>query len=163
MNPLYAKLAAGAVVFGVGFSVAWKWQDVKLGELQNEFDGYKVEQQRILNDNNRDAAKRQQETADAWAVAVGVVRAENEREFAAYRRCVAAGRCGAIVRNECVRSDQPQARPDSGDAGAVPSTPGPDETGSDSVPVAARLAAECSETTLQLNLLQADIEKQKGY
>lgn len=162
MNPLYAKLAAGAVVFGVGFSAAWKWQDVKLGELQNEFDGYKVEQQRILNDNNRDAAKRQQETADAWAVAVGVVRSENEREFAAYKRCVAAGRCGAVVRDR-VCAAEPQARPDSSDAGAVPPAPGPDETGDDSVPVAARLAAECAETTLQLNLLQADIEKQKGY
>lgn len=163
MSVLYVRLAAGAIVFGVGFAAAWKLQAVKLDALQNEFTGYKLKQQEVLNDHNQREFDRREQTAKAWADALDFLRSENERNFAAYKRCVAAGRCGAVIRDVCLRTDQPQARPGGREDAPVPPASAPDAAGGDAVSTAAGLAADCSETTLKLNMLQADIEKQEGY
>jgi hypothetical protein len=150
--------AGVALAFAVGFFAAWYIQGVRLDAAHNKFTEYKLEQERIVRDHNYHAAKRLQETSDGWAAAVEML----QRDRKAYERCVAAGKCGAfIVRVPVLSSDR--------EADDLPPAPGADGTGADAVPAAGGVAAppavldECALTTLQLNALQSDIERQKGY
>ena len=88
---------------------------------------------------------------------------ENVQNFDVYRRCVAAGKCGARVQYS-VSSCKP--------TNGIQTTFGTHAAGSDSVPVTGEpttkgpqdsVLADCAVATLRVNYLQGLIEKQSGY
>ena len=85
---------------------------------------------------------------------------ENVQNFAAYARCVAAGKCGARVQY-VASSGQPTC--------GVSSSNGANGTSSDPIPASGEPAEEkglvldCVKTTLRLNYLQNLVERQPGY
>lgn len=149
-----------AVAAGVGFSVAWWLQGLRLDaaenatqKVQNDFDWYKTEQQRLKNDADRLAEKRRKEAEDEWNKRYAQLQADGE----AFRRCVAAGKCGGLR--------QPVPACPAGSGIRVPPAVRPDEAGTNAVPLAGEPATppvinDCAVTTLMLNQLQSDIEKQ---
>lgn len=155
-------VAPYAVCFALGFGVAWQIQGVRLDSAQADVA---KEKQKLTDYRNRQreaeilaaqaAEKRRKETIDEYAKKLEVLGKDHD----AYKRCVAAGKCGArIVR---VRDILPAP----GETGIR--APGrTDEASPDAVPPAGTVTAEdgividCARATLQLNQLQADIEKQ---
>lgn len=143
-----------AVFSLVGFSAAWQIQGVRIDAAKNELADYKTEQQRLKNEADLAAEKRRKETANEYQAKIDQLDADHET----YRRCVAAGRCGARVVRVPVMPDSAGLR--------IPAPGGSAEARPDAVPAAGEVAAEdgvlkdCARTTLQLNQLQADIEKQ---
>lgn len=149
------------VICGLGFAAAWTVQGARIGELKNDvraeaqkLTDYKQKQEQARLEAEAAAEQRRKETANEWAKKL----AELEGDHETYRRCVAAGKCGArIVRVPNL--------PDGSDLRISPPG-GANAAGADAVPAAGEVAAEdgilkdCARTTLQLNQLQADIEKQ---
>lgn len=143
-----------AVFSLVGFVAAWQLQGIRLDAAKNELAEYKTEQQRLKNEADLAAEKRRKETANDYQTKLDQLDADHET----YRRCVAAGKCGARVIRVPVMPDSAGLR--------IPPPGGSAEASPDAVPAAGEVAAEdgilkdCARTTLQLNQLQADIEKQ---
>ncbi|TXH57178.1 MAG: hypothetical protein E6Q97_04755 [Desulfurellales bacterium] len=145
-----------AVFSLVGFVAAWQLQGVRVDAAKNELAEYKTEQQRLKNEAEIAAEKRRKETANEYQTKLDALEADHDT----YKRCVAAGKCGARV----VRlPNLPNG------AGVRVSPPGrTDADRPDAVPVAGEVAEgaevlkDCARTTLQLNQLQDDIEKQSG-
>lgn len=146
----------------VGFSTAWMVQGLRVDALKNDV---RKEQQKLTDYQNaqreaailaaQEAEKRRKETIDDYAKKIDALGKDHD----AYKRCVAAGKCGArVVR---VRDILPA----SGESGLR--APGRiDAASADTVSAPGTVAAEdqvigdCARTTLQLNQLQLDIEKQ---
>lgn len=152
MNPLVIQffrcLLPYAVALGLGFSAAFYIQGIRIQAVKNEFNAYKTEQQRLKNEAEIAAEKRRKETADEYERKLK----ELGSAYDGYRRCVALGKCNGL-----------QSMP--GGAGSGISTPGGANANSTNpVPAAGGVAPEvigdCMNTTLQLNELQRDIEKQ---
>lgn len=160
------KLALSAAPYlicvALGFGMAWEVQGIRLDAAKADV---KKEQQKLTDYKNaqreaeilaaQEAEKRRKETIDEYAKKLDALGKDHD----AYKRCVAAGRCGAhIVR---VRD----ALPAPGETG-IRAPGGADAASADAVPAPGTVAAEdgilkdCARTTLQLNQLQADIEKQ---
>lgn len=152
--PILRLIAPYAIIFFVGFGAAWKLQGVRVDAAKNELAEYKTEQQRLKNEADLAAEKRRKETIDEYQTKLDTL--ENDHDT--YRRCVAAGKCGARVVRVPVMPDSAGLR--------IPPPGGSAEARPDAVPAAGEVAAEdgilkdCARTTLQLNQLQADIEKQ---
>lgn len=152
--PILRLIAPYAIIFAIGFGAAWKLQGVRVDSAKNELAEYKTAQQRLKNEAEIAAEKRRKETANEYQAKIDQLDADHET----YRRCVAAGRCGARVVRVPVMPDRAGLR--------VPAPERPLEARTDAVPAAGEVAAEdgvlkdCARTTLQLNQLQADIEKQ---
>lgn len=133
----------------VGFAGAWYIQGLRVESAKNEFEAYKVEQQRLLNEANLAAEKRRKESSDEYRKNLGKLKEDGE----AFKRCVAAGKCGGLLQHvpSCPGSK-------------VPTSIGTNGTSTNAVPSAGESAPQviedCAITTLQLNQLQADIEKQ---
>lgn len=143
-----------AVFSLVGFVAAWQLQGIRLDAAKNELADYKTEQQRLKNEADLAAEKRRKETANEYQTKLDALEADHDT----YKRCVAAGKCGArVIRLPNLPN---------GAGVRVPPPGGSAEARPDAVPVAGEVAAEdgilkdCARTTLQLNQLQADIEKQ---
>lgn len=147
-------IAPYAIIFMIGFGAAWKVQGVRVDAVKNELAEYKTEQQRLKNEADLAAERRRKETANEYQAKIDQLDADHET----YRRCVTAGRCGARVVRVPVMPDRAGLR--------IPPPGGSAEARPDAVPVTGEVAAEdgvlkdCARTTLQLNQLQADIEKQ---
>jgi hypothetical protein len=152
--PILRLIAPYAIIFVVGFGAAWKLQGVRVDSAKNELAEYKTAQQRLKNEAEIAAEKRRKETANDYQTKLDQLDADHET----YRRCVAAGKCGARVIRVPVMPDSAGLR--------IPPPGGSAEARPDAVPAAGEVAAEdgilkdCARTTLQLNQLQADIEKQ---
>jgi len=136
----------------VGWSAAWAIQGFRLDNAKQALIDYKNEQQAIINAANEAAEKRREETIKRYSAQLEALK--NDHEI--YKRCVAAGKCGA-VRVPIVSNSGPGIQvPPSG--GAYANRPEP-------VPLAgvdaAEALADCAVTTLMLNQLQADIEAQQ--
>lgn len=143
-----------AVFSLVGFVAAWQLQGIRLDAAKNELAEYKTEQQRLKNEAEIAAEKRRKETANEYQTKLDALEADHDT----YKRCVAAGKCGArVIRLPNLPN---------GAGVRVPPPGGSAEARTDAVPAAGEVAAEdgilkdCARTTLQLNQLQADIEKQ---
>lgn len=158
LRPLWPYFAAFAVGASLAGGAAWKVQGLRLTSAQQEFTDYQQAQTKLIQEA-KDAADQQREQArENFTAAVKVLGTDIEAG-AAYRRCVDAGKCG-VVRDVPTCSGI-----------RLPTASGVDETRSDAVPAAGSPAAEvgpgvvtdCAYTTLQLNSLQVDIEKQPGY
>ncbi len=151
-----------AICAAVGFSGAWMVQGLRIDSLKldvakekQNLKDYKDEQREAQILAAQEAEKRRKETIDEYAKKLDILGKDHD----AYKRCVAAGKCGArIVR---VRDILPA----SGESGLR--APGRiDAASADTVSAPGTVAAEdqvigdCARTTLQLNQLQLDIEKQ---
>ena len=143
-----------AVFSLVGFVAAWQLQGIRLDAAKNELAEYKTEQQRLKNEADLAAEKRRKETANDYQTKLDALEADHDT----YKRCVAAGKCGARVIRLPNLPDSAGLR--------IPAPGGSAEASPDAVPAAGEVAAEdgilkdCARTTLQLNQLKADIEKQ---
>ncbi len=149
-------IAPYAICVAIGFGAAWKVQGLRVTAAEQDLVEYQQAQVQAQIEAEKAAERRRKETADEYQSKLASLEADHET----YKRCVAAGKCGArVVR---VRD-----LPNSAVSGISP--PGRvDESRPDTVPAAGEVAAEdgilkdCARTTLQLNQLQADIEKQWG-
>lgn len=143
-----------AICLIVGFGIAWQLQGLRVTAVQQDFEEYKLEQQRLKNEAEIAAEKRRKETIDEYQTKIDVLEADHDT----YKRCVAAGKCGARTIRVPVLPDRTGLR--------VPPSGGVAETRTDAIPAPGEVAAEdevlkdCARTTLQLNQLQDDIEKQ---
>ena len=152
-----ARFAAPyAICFVLGFGVAWQIQGLRVTAAEQDLIDYQQDQEAARITAEKQAEKRRKETADEYQSKLDVLAQDHDT----YRRCVAAGKCGArVVR---VR-DVPN-----GSGGGISAPGRPDAAGADAVPVAGEVAAEdgilkdCARTTLQLNQLQEDVMKQWG-
>ena len=146
-----------AAVLGIAAGV----QTHRLDNAKLALSNYKVEQQEEVQRQITLADKQREESAREYQT----VKKQLEvsiKDGEVFKRCVAAGKCGVryvTAPSRTVKSLSPASRVDAASA--------------DSVPVAGEPAAEvadvgdvvtdCARTTLQLNMLQADIEKQEGF
>lgn len=134
-------LLAGSVAFGV----AWKIQGFRLDAADNEFAEYKLAQERAAIASEREANERRDQTAAAWAANLDALRA-------CYKP---GGKCLPKLPAGSGIKVPPSGGIDAPGADTGTATGGYAAVGEDS------LIYRCAQTTLQLNLLQADIEGQK--
>ena len=162
-NPMVLlALLAAAFVAGAtsGGSFAWWVQGVRLTAAEQNHTAY-VQNLKAQEQENRDKADRKREVA-AQQYADLERRLNDEIESGVvYRRCVAAGKCGARVLKptSCSASIRIQtvSGVDEAGANAIPAGREPAAEGADDV------VSDCAVTTLRLNRLQAEIEGQDGY
>lgn len=148
MNPLILQLFQRAIPYAiaacVGFAVAFYVQGLRVTALKNDVKAeqqrYKDRDQAIITQQQDEKAKQQklnEETSNDWI-----------KNLDALHECYRTGRCGV--------------RPG---AGGMPSggisapASKPDAAGANPVPAPDRVAADCAETTLNLNMLQSWNEK----
>ena len=161
MNPLLLRLIPVAVSALAGFAIAWGIQGLRITSAEQEFVEYKQEQTRIFQEQ-KDAADKQREAAAKDYAKAQEELAKSIEAGDAFKRCVAAGKCG-------VANAAPGVRPGSRSAGAGLSSPGrlnatsTNELSATGESAAPGVVFDCAYTTLQLNHLQADIEAQPGY
>lgn len=152
-----------AICAAVGFSTAWMVQGLRIDSLKGDVA---KEKQKLTDYRNKqreaeilaaqEAEKRRKETIDEYAKKLDILGKDHD----AYKRCVAAGKCGArIVRVRDVL-------PSSGESG-IRAPSGVDAAGEGSISSARSITAEdglirdCAEVQLQLNQLQLDILRQR--
>ena len=160
--PYIVAAAVGAAISG---KVVWEVQQFRINsakrdtaKVEAEFEQYKADQIRMKAEFDRVAEKQRAVASEQFAKLKGDLTDEIVKGDV-YRRCVAAGKCGAIrvpVQSGCSASIR------------LPATGIAAGTGPDAIPVADESAApqvvnDCAITTLMLNRLQADIEAQPGF
>ena len=138
MNPLlWARLGMAVAVASVGFMLAWYIQGVRLTAAKQELVAYKQAATAQKQAEKDRTDKLNEETSNDWL-----------KNLDALHQCYKSGRCGV--------------RPGAGGmpSGGISAPAGkPDATGANAVPAADRVAADCAETTLNLNMLQSWNEK----
>ena len=138
MNPLlWARLGMAVAVASVGFMLAWYIQGVRLTAAKQELVAYKQAATAQKQAEKDRTDKINEETSNDWL-----------KNLDALHQCYKSGRCGV--------------RPGAGGmpSGGISAPAGkPDATGANAVPAADRVAADCAETTLNLNMLQSWNEK----
>lgn len=136
-----------------GFVLAWMVQSARLTEAELDHEKYVVELKRKAVEEIAAADKQREETSREFAKRIAQVKADGD----AFRRCVAAGKCGVrepLPGTTCTGPEvQPAGGADAAGADAIPS-PGVASAAAMSV------VNDCAVTTLMLNELQADITKQ---
>ena len=154
----------------IGISIAWVVQGNRIDHAKLETQQCKADHQEYVNAQTSERLKREDElkrASDAARQSYVVVEKQlgeaNERHTA-YARCVAAGKCGALV----IRVPT-----NPGQTGTVTSSCSNDGTGPNSIPVGSNttetqiqtppIVEECAVTTLRLNQLQSFIESQTDY
>lgn len=144
-----------------GFIVAWGIQGLRLTAAEQAFVQYKQAQAQVAIDAETVARKQREESANEYAKNLSAL----QRQVAAgetYRRCVAAGKCGVRVTTACAGIRLPSA----GGADGLPTVElsSPARTAEAELPGEVMpVVSDCAQTTLMLNQLQADIERQPGY
>ena len=139
------------VVASISASVVWWVQSLNVRSCRLEFSEYRTEQSRLISEANEKQRIRQEETSKTYQSQLSKL----EKDHEIYKRCVAAGKCGAVwVPNlsSC------------GSGIKVQATDGTDATSANAVPPATGVAEEalrdCATTTFMLNRLQDDIASQ---
>lgn len=134
-------------------------QTLRIGKAKLEFAEYKVAQQEEIQRQIDLANKKRKESADEYRK----VKKQLEVSIASgevLKRCVAAGKCG--VQHYAASSDSKgisaATRANAARAVAISAGREPAEE-----VVAPEVVIDCARTTLQLNMLQTDIERQEGY
>lgn len=155
---LWPYLLAGAI----GFSAAWWIQGVNVGRAENAktaaesaLKDYQTEQVRLAAEKVMADDKRREQTEKEYKDEKAKLQADLAAGNA-FRRCIASGKCGGMrgVVSDPGGSAGLKLPPVSGangaSKGAVPATGG----------TAPQVISDCAADVLQLNKLQADIEKQ---
>ena len=142
----------------LGFGLAWQIQSLRVESVEIEFDRYKIDQAEAFIKSAETADRQRKESSHAYREK----QAELDKQIAAgdaYKRCVAAGKCGALT----IRVPVGTACASDG----IQTGAGTDAAGADAVPPrrepAPEVVGDCAVTTLRLNELQAAIEGQGGY
>lgn len=165
MNPLLLSalkyIAPYAAAIAAGGAIAWYVQGYRIEAANNrteairiDFERYVTAAQRAQYEASQLADQQRKVSGETYAR----LQADLERAISrndVYSRCISAGKCNGLR----IAADLCQT-------GAVQTAPRLDATGSDSIPPAgfdAPVVNDCAKTTLQLNQLQSDIEKQAGY
>ena len=169
MSPLVGTLIKSALPYtiaaAVGFGAAWWVQGLNVtaakndrDRIANQYGNYKVEQQRLKNEAEAKAEQRRKETEDEWARKYEQL----EKDGNAFRRCVAAGKCGGLRVVPACPGGPGLRLPAAGgaDGGGGSAVPPPGEPAAQDEPEVIR---DCAKVQLRLNELQADIERQPGY
>lgn len=147
----------------IGATAAWAIQGIRLdmaeaetAVVQQAFDTYRLEQKRLAYEAAEKARELREQSERDWRTKYAQLKKDQD----VFKRCVAAGKCGALRVSHLPGET----------AGAKPGlSPGIrlDAHGANAVPVAGEPAAavlnDCAETTLMLNELQRGIESQEGY
>lgn len=144
--PLARSVAPAIVAAGLGWSVAWYVQGLRLQSSRNDLAAVQTQHAAAINAAKERANAQHDETARAWAAAVDHL-----------RRRRADGWLPVL--------------PASSPGSAIPAAGRADGAGADAVPAAAGDAAQCladlarvtsdaQQTTLMLNELQAAVERQ---
>ncbi|MFZ4537883.1 hypothetical protein [Propionivibrio sp.] len=151
MNPLLLIKFGPYVVIAL-LVAAWGVQTARLSSSKLELANYRIEQQEIVQRQIDVANKQRKDASDAYK-AQSQQLALSIKAGDVLKRCVAAGKCGV----------QQQPRDCTGIR--LSASISPDAASAQPVPLAGNDAAinDCAVTTLQLNTLQADIEKQPNY
>lgn len=165
MNPYLVVLRSALpyiLAAAAGFVPAWWLQGLRIDSLKSEHASYVAAQEKAVTDAKQAAQKAKDQADHDYQVSQAELAKEVERGEV-FRRCVAAGKCGAVVRMQSCSSQAgtvPPARiTDEASPNSVPAQPGRAEGKSE----APAVVNECAETTLTLNRLQALIEGQPGY
>ena len=153
--PLAPWLLAAALGFGFGV------QTHRLDNVKLKFSDYKVAQQEevqrqitVANKQREESSREYQEIKKQLEVSI--------KDGEVFKRCVAAGKCGVryvTAPSRTVKSLSPASRVDAASADSVPVAGEPASEVAD----VGDVVTDCARTTLQLNMLQADVEKQEGY
>lgn len=154
LRQFWPYLVAFGIGLSSGFGGAWKIQGYRITEAKQEFSAFKLEQQRIFNEATEKANTQREQSEKEYAHLSEILSDEINRGVV-FKRCVDAGRCGVLVKPTCAAGIR------------LPSASGANEASTDAISTTGQpeetLANECAVTTLMLNQLQSDIEKQAGY
>lgn len=160
LKSYWPQIAALIGAIGIGFGAAWGIQGLRITSAEQEFTAYKqtIKEQELRWKSAAD--QQRQDAAMEYAAQQGALNHEIEKGIV-YRRCVAAGKCGARMLEPAGCSATLR----------VPAGGGIDGAGPNAIPAGREPAAEggpevvneCAVTTLRLNRLQAAIERQEGY
>jgi hypothetical protein len=142
MNPLLLTILRTigpyVVAAGIGFYGAWQIQGVRIDSARNDLVAFKNDVAKVKAEELAKHAKINEETADAWS-----------KGLAALQQCYQSGRCRVPV------------SAGGGSPGISAPAVKPDGAGESPVPSPARVAQDCAEDELKLNLLQNWIERIK--
>ena len=170
LKKFWPYIVAAALGAAIGGKLAWSIQGYRIdsakrdtAKVEAEFEQYKAEQIRLHNERERVAEKQRAEAAATFIQLKGELNDEIAKGEV-FKRCVAAGRCGAV---------RVPIQSCSGSGIAAAPTTRLNATGENPIPLAGKLAApasgefevvnDCAIATLQLNRLQVFIEVQDGY
>lgn len=152
--PFALRLLPYAVCAAIAAWAAWQMQGVRITRAEQALVTLQQEQEQERIALQSAAAARQRRAETTYLEQLDALN-KQVKDGDALRRCIAAGKCGVIVRNA------------SSCAGGVQAGPGADAAGADAIPAGTDATAEvigdCAKTTLQLNALQGAIEAQPGY
>lgn len=149
------------IAAGVGFGGAWWLQGLRVTAVEQEFTQYRQDQVEAKQKADEAAEKRRTQQEKDYAVERQKLVTQIEAGDA-YRRCVAAGKCGVRVVSSCPTSGNGISTPGLAygtGTDPIPVTPGTTPTTGEGDPV----IGECAATTLMLNQLQEAIESQPGF
>lgn len=152
LNPLPAYAILALIITNALTGILWGFADSKAYKYQDKLKTCAAEHKasiaqidamgRIAKEHaaqtEKEHAKNSAETSDGWAAALGSVRADYARR----------------LRDAASRSAGSGGLPE-----AVPNRPGNAEADADAIPAPARVAADCAETTVTANFIQAYIER----
>jgi hypothetical protein len=163
---IYLQMLRAALPYlacaAIGFAPAWWVQGLRIERLKQSHAAYVLKQADEAQAAIDAANKLKDQSDHDYQVSKSKLDEEMQRGEV-YRRCVAAGKCGAVVRVQSCSGQAPApaaagsadaARPDS-----VPPAGERAEERSEAPPV----VNECAATTLTLNKLQNLVEAQDGY
>lgn len=161
LRPFLPYIIGALVAFSAGWGGAWQTQGLRLTAAEQSHTAYVQEQTRLRQEHD-DEADKQRMASDQRFARQSKDLQDAITAGAVYRRCVDAGKCRVRKPASCPASVSLSARV------------GLDAASANTVPLAAReaeevaepsetLANECAVTTLMLNSLQADIERQPRY
>lgn len=153
MNPtiiqFFVRLLPYAIAASVGFGAAFYIQGLRITDEKQKHVAYVQEQEQARIDAEKAAEEQRKETANEWRAKLELLAKDHD----AYKRCVAAGKCGGLRPVSC----SPSLR--------IPASGGIDGSGTDPVSASGESSPEvindCAKTQLMLNQLQDDIEKQR--
>ncbi len=161
MNWLALLRAAAPVVIAalLGAGAAWNFQGVRLDAARNGLAAYQNGIREAVVAAREHEQTINKESSDAWKRNMEALRADQD----AFKRCVAAGRCGVRVVTASCPADaaSPAGRTDGAGGGAIPVDPR--DAAQDRETAIGGLIEDCRKVQLRLNLLQENIEAQRGY
>lgn len=157
---LIVAVAAGAA----SFYVAWQMQENRILTLKNDAAKKELERQAEFDRRLLAEQQTQREKGDAYRSKLDDLEGQIAKGEA-FRRCVAAGKCGSVRRESAVcPASGVSPRPDA-DAAGTDAIPAGRESAEGAQEIAEEPAVvrDCAKTTLMLNSLQDAIEAQDGY
>lgn len=155
LNPITLWLIVGLVFTNLATVVAWRVTDARLESATAETVACAARHEAFVAQVQVEGQKAKQRTDEIIAKNNTIIEDIKHEYSTAIDR----------VRNDYAGRLRRQAigSPGSGVLPAVPgSTPGPDAAYADPIPAPERITADCAETTVTANFLQAFIEQQAG-